>query len=83
MECHALVGVGAIFQVVKVVSEFVKYQVAVGRLAGEEETEVVEYCPFVGCRWLFVSFRTDFDTEADKCESFTYNICLCNFIAFC
>ena len=81
MESHVLVGVGTtilslIVQVGELVSVFVQYQVAIRGLAGIEQTEVIEHCPFVVFIVSFASLLfvmvAHLDTEADGAAFFWY-----------
>ena len=71
VERHTLVGVGAILQIIQVVSVLIENQVAISCLACIEESEIIEYRPLSFHR-LCVTLRSDFDTESDRSRYVTF-----------
>ena len=69
MERHALVGVGALLQIIQVVPVLIENQVAISCPACIEEAEVIEYRPLSFHR-LLVILRSDFDTKSDSSTFF-------------
>ena len=51
-------------QITQVVTVFIQNEVLVGNFVGEEQAEVVEYCP-LAIVWSCVILTTHHDTEAD------------------